>query len=83
MQLKVCRWLEWVAGSFCRQQKKKKKYFQTAYSSWFIFCTTENILMIAILISQIHYLLFLLKPKEWKIKRKKKETSCITFWWEK
>ena len=28
--------------------------------------------MIAILISQIHYLLLLLKPKEWKIKRKKR-----------
>ena len=28
--------------------------------------------MITILISQIHYLLFLLKPKEWKIKRKKR-----------
>ena len=35
--------------------------------------------MIAILISQIHYLLFLLKPKEWKIKRKKKKPRALRF----
>ena len=31
--------------------------------------------MIAILNSQLHYLLLLLKPKEWKFKRKKKPSA--------